>query len=249
MKKNKKETTTRKALQAKSRKMKLTVGIDLGDEWSQCCFLGEEGEIVEECRVKTTREAMKARFGELKPMVIALEVGTHSRWMSQLLMEFGHEVIVANARELRAITGSDRKSDRVDAEKLARYARVDRRILRPLRHRGEEAQVDLLVIRGRAVLVKTRTQMVNSVRGMVKSFGYRMPKCSAEKFAQLKNLVPAVGKESLGPMMEALGLVQKKNQEYDERVKKLAKEKYPETKILRQEWGVGEITTVSFVLR
>src|SRR6266576_1258991 len=114
----------------------------------------------------------------------------HSRWVSQLLSELGHEVIVANARELRAITGSDRKSDRVDAEKLAQYARVDRRILRPLRHRGEEAQVDMLVLRGRAVLVKTRTQIVNSVRGMVKSFGYRMPTCSTEKFAQLKVLVP-----------------------------------------------------------
>ena len=95
--KNSKEKTRQRALQAKSRKMKLTVGIDLGDEWSHCCFLGEEGEIVEECRVKTTREAVKSRFGELKLAVIALEVGTHSRWVSQMLSEFGHEVIVANA--------------------------------------------------------------------------------------------------------------------------------------------------------
>jgi transposase len=118
--KNSEEKSRQKALQARSRKMKLTVGIDLGDEWSHCCFLGAEGEIVEQCRVKTTREAMKSRFEALKPAVIAIEVGTHSRWVSQLLSEFGHEVIVANAREIRAITGSDRKSDRVDAEKLAR---------------------------------------------------------------------------------------------------------------------------------
>jgi hypothetical protein len=137
-----------------------------------------EGEIVEQCRVKTTREAIKWRFEALKPAVIAIEVGTHSRWVSQLLSEFGHEVIVANAREIRAITGSDRRSDRVDAEKLARYARVDRTILRPIKHRGEEAQMDLVVIQARAALVKTKTQLVNSVRGMVKSFGYRMPKCS-----------------------------------------------------------------------
>ena len=132
---NSKENARRKALQARSRETRLTVGIDLGDEWSQCCFLDDKGEIVEECRVKTTREAVKARFGELKQALIAIEVGGHSRWVSQLLSELGHEVIVANARELRAITGSDRKSDRVDAEKLARYARVDPKILRPLRHR------------------------------------------------------------------------------------------------------------------
>jgi transposase len=246
--KNNRENARRKALQARSGKTKLTVGIDLGDEWSHCCFLDGEGEIVEQCRVKTTREAMKGRFGKLKAALIAIEVGGHSRWVSQLLSELGHEVIVANARELRAITGSDRKSDQVDAEKLARYARVDRRILRPLRHRGEEAQVDLLVLRSRAVLVKTRTQMVNSVRGMVKSFGYRMRKCAAESFAQLKNEVPEVIRESLKPMMEALEEVQKKIEEYDEKVKKLAKEKYPETMVLRQVWGVGEITSVSFVL-
>lgn len=98
------------------------------------------------------------------------------------------------------------------------------------------------------MLVKTRTQIVNSVRGMVKSFGYRMPKCSTETFAQMKNLAPALIRESLAPMMEALEQVQKKIEEYDERVKKLATEKYPETNVLRQIWGVGEITSVSFVL-
>src|ERR1700686_2295274 len=229
--KNSKEKSRQKALQAKSRKMRLTVGIDLGDEWSHCCFLGEEGEIVDECRVKTTREAMKSRFEDLKPAVIAIEVGTHSRWVSQNLSEYGHELIVANARELRAITGSDRKSDRVDAEKLARYARVDRKILRPIKHRGEEAQEDLVVIRARAVLVKTRTQIVNSVRGIVKSFGYRMPKCSTERFVKLKNEVPEKLRERLAPLMEVVEQVQKQIEEYDQRVGKLAKEKNPGAKV------------------
>ena len=58
-------------------RQKLTVGIDLGDEWSQCCFLDDQGEIVEECRVKTTREAVKGRFGELKQALMAIEVGAH----------------------------------------------------------------------------------------------------------------------------------------------------------------------------
>jgi transposase len=246
--KSRKDETARKALQARSRKIKLTVGIDLGDEWSQCCCLDESGEVVEEFRVKTTREALRARFKELKPMVIALEVGTHSRWVSQLLQEWGHEVIVANARELRAITGSDRKSDRVDAEKLARYARVDRRILRPIRHRGTAAQEDLLVIRGRAVLVKTRTQLVNAVRGMVKSFGYRLPGCKAERFARLKEKVPAALQPALNPLMETLEQVQQQIERYDEQIEKLATEKYPESKLLRQPWGVGLITSVSYVL-
>src|SRR5260370_21655744 len=116
--KNSKENARRKALQARSRQTRLTVGIDLGDEWSQCCFLDDKGEIVEECRVKTTREAGKARFGELKQALIAIEVGAHSRWVRRLLNEVVNEVVVANAPQLRGITGSDRQSDRVAAERV-----------------------------------------------------------------------------------------------------------------------------------
>src|SRR5258706_428393 len=173
MKKNSKssrENARRKTLQARSRKTKLTVGIDLGDEWSHCCFLDDRGEIVEECRVRTTREAVKARFGELKPALIAIEVGAHSRWVSQLLSELGHEVVVANAGGLRGVKGRDRKSEKVDEEKMARYGRVDRRILRRGGQGGGGAQVDLLVRRGWGVWVKPRFQIWNWVRGVVKSF-------------------------------------------------------------------------------
>ncbi len=249
MKKNSKDQTRRKAAQAKIGKMQVTVGIDLGDEWSQCCFLNKEGEIIAECRVRTTREAMQGRFGKLQPAVIAMEVGAHSRWLSLELQRMGHDVIVANARELRAISGSDRKSDRVDAEKLARYARVDRKILRGIQHRSEEAQVDLLAIRGRAALVKMRTQIVNGMRGMVKSYGYRLPKCAAEEFAQqAKGLIPAQLKEPLEPLRQALEQVQKQIDIYEQRIKKLATEKYVETNQLRQPWGVGEITSLCYVL-
>ena len=50
---------------------------------------------------------------------IALEIGTHSPWISRLLSEFGHEVIVANARKVRLIGESRKKDDRLDAQTLA----------------------------------------------------------------------------------------------------------------------------------
>jgi hypothetical protein len=49
------------------------------------------------------------------------KTGYSEIWLDPKL---GHEAIVANVRELRAISHSDRKSDQVDAEKLARYARL-----------------------------------------------------------------------------------------------------------------------------
>jgi transposase len=96
-------------------------------------------------------------------MRIAIETGTHSPWVSRLLEECGHEVLVANARKLRLIYANKRKTDEVDAENLARLARVDPKLLYPLKHRGEASQAHLALIRSRQALVGSRTQLVNHV--------------------------------------------------------------------------------------
>ncbi|HZB08454.1 MAG TPA: hypothetical protein VE525_04990, partial [Rubrobacter sp.] len=75
----------------------------------------ESGEVVEEGRLRTTPEALRRRFGSEQPMRIAIEAGTHSPWVSRVLEECGHEVLVANARKLRLIYANKRKTDEVDA--------------------------------------------------------------------------------------------------------------------------------------
>jgi hypothetical protein len=102
--------------------------------WSHYCTLNQEGEVVDRGRFRTTPKAIEKWFTDLPPARIAMEAGTHSIWISEQLQELGHEVIVANVRELRAISHSDRKSDHADAEKLARFARLDPQILRPIPH-------------------------------------------------------------------------------------------------------------------
>jgi len=106
----------------------MTIGIDLGDVWSHYCTLNEDGEVVDRGRFRTSPSGVEKWFTDLPRVRIAMEAGTHSIWISEQLQELGHEVIVANVRELRAISHSDRKSDPVDAEKLARYARLDPKI-------------------------------------------------------------------------------------------------------------------------
>ena len=93
-----------------------------------------------------------------------MEVGTHSPWVSRLLQGLGYEVIVANARQVKLISSSSRKDDRLDAQMLARLARFDPGLLRPIRHRSEQAQQHLMKIRVRATLVETRTSLVNAAR-------------------------------------------------------------------------------------
>ena len=156
---------------------KLTIGLDLGDRWSFYCVLDEAGQVILEQKLPTTPEAMKQTFGKIPRSLIALETGTHSPWVSRLLSELGHEVIVAHAQKVQLITKSNRKDDRHDARTLARLARIDPELLGPVRHRSAQAQLHLTVIRARAELVSARTALVNAARGLVKSYGQRLPKC------------------------------------------------------------------------
>ena len=162
---------------------KVTAGLDLGDKYSYLCLIDTlSGEVIEEGRLRTTPEAFRRRFASERLLRIAIEAGTHSPWASRVLEECGHEVLVANARKLRLIYANKRKTDEVDAENLARLARLDPKLLYPLKHRGEECQAHMAIIRSRQALVGCRTQLVNHVRGAVKSFGARLPKCPARSF-------------------------------------------------------------------
>ena len=157
------------------KEQKLTIGLDLGDRWSFYCVLNEAGEVIVEQKLPTTPEAMKQIFGKMPRSRIALETGTHSPWVSRLLTELGHEVIVAHAQKVRLITKSSRKDDRHDARTLARLARIDPALLGPVRHRSAQAQIHLTVIRARAELVSARTALVNAARGLAKSMASDCP--------------------------------------------------------------------------
>ena len=157
----------------------LFVGLDLGDRHSHLVILDQDGELVEEARMPTTQASLTRRFSTLPASRVALEVGAHSRWVSALLTQLGHEVLVADAGMLRLIFSNPRKRDRADAEHLARLARLDPKLLSPIYHRSSQAQAHLAVIRARDSLVRARTQLINHARGLVKTTGARLPSCSA----------------------------------------------------------------------
>src|SRR3972149_7544786 len=157
----------------------LTVGLDVSDTYTSFCMVDKEGNVIEEGRVRTTEPALARRFSVVAPCRIILEVGTHPPWPGRLLAGLGHEVIVANPRRVRLIAESDRKRDRTDAELLARLGRVDPGLLRPIQHRGPEAQQDLALLRARDTLVRARTNLINHVRGAVKAAGGGAPPRSA----------------------------------------------------------------------
>jgi transposase len=228
---------------------KLTLGLDLGDTTSQYCALDAHGEIVATGRVRTSAAALDRACARWPAARVVLEVGTHSPWVSRLLAARGHEVLVANARQLRVIYASARKSDRVDAETLARLGRLDPALLKPITHRGAAAQVDLAQLRARDCLVRARTQLINHVRGAVKAVGGRLPASSAPAFVRkVRAQLPAGLAEALAPLLTLIATLTHEIGAMEQRLETLAATRYPETRQLRQVGGVGLLTALCYVL-
>jgi transposase len=227
----------------------ITIGLDLGDRSSAYCVLNQAGEIVLEHKLATTPEAMKQVFASMPRCRIAMETGTHSPWVSRLLTALGHEVIVGHAQKVRLITKSRRKDDRLDARTLARLTRIDPELLSPVKHRSAQAQVHLTEIRARAVLVSARTALVNAARGLVKSYGERLRKCHTQKVGREMSGELSMGlREALEPLLREVESLNERIQEYDQRISKMAKQTYPQTALLKQVKGVGDLIATAYVL-
>lgn len=228
---------------------KVTVGMDLGDKYSYLYGLDAEGQFREEGRLKTTADAFKERFGPMEPALVAIETGTHSPWVSRLLGSLGHEVLVANSRELSLISKSAKKTDKRDAKTLAEVAYARPQLLMPIQPRPVEAQIELATIRARRNLVEIRSKLINHVRGAVKSMGGRLPSCSSQSFPRkVGEHVPAELKAALAGHLEMIVELNRKLGGHDKAVEHLCEEKHPETERLRQVSGVGALTALAFVL-
>src|SRR5579862_5149877 len=225
-----KKVSTVAAKQSKNfSQQKLTIGLDLGDRNSWYCVLDESGQIQLEQRVRTTAKALQEVFGRMPRSRIAVEIGTHSPWISRMLSDLGHEVIVANARKVRLIGESRKKDDRLDAQTLARLARIDPELLYPVKHRSAQAQADLMTIRARAGLVRARTALVNAARGLAKSYGERLRGCNVRDMdpEKAEGLSPEL-QRALEPLLATIEELSERIVEYNDRIEARAQTSYPQ---------------------
>lgn len=225
------------------------IGIDLSDRTGEFYAIDGEGLKIAGGKVVLRTPELEKWARSIPPTVIAIEAGTHSPWISRLLARCGHEVIVANPVKVALITKNVQKTDPVDAEYLARLARFDRELLFPIQHRGEQAQIDLQVIRTRDVAVQVRSKLISHVRGAVKSFGGRLLKCSTEAFVNKnRDLVPEALRPALDPIFDQINQLSKTIDGYERAVLRLVEKRYPEVKRVAQIKGVGALTGLAFVL-
>jgi transposase len=228
------------------------IGLDLSDRNGTVVELDADAAVADSLShgtVALTETGLRKRFGTAEACRIAIEVGTHSPWVSRLLGELGHQVIRANPRQVPLISRNGRKTDRVDAECLARLARVDPSLLRPTQHRGAQTQADLAIIRSREALVRARTGLINTVRGQVKAYGGRLRGCATKTFATIAPAtLPEELRPALLPVVEMIAHLTAQIRRLDRTIAELAKTRYPETALLRQIRGVGPVTALTFVL-
>lgn len=225
------------------------LSLDLGDRDSRYFVIDEAGAKVGEGSVRTTREALQALFARFSPREVALEVGGHSPWVSRLAESQGIRATVANARKLSLITRNERKNDRTDAELLARLARADRKLLSPVRHRSEQSQQDLAILRARSELVATRTALINHVRGQVKSSGARLSSCSSESFhKRVIAELPAELQPALVPMVQTIEHMTATIRGMEAQIATIAAQRYPRSALLQQVGGVGPQVALHFML-
>ena len=227
----------------------MTTALDLGDKYSVWVTLNAVGEKIDSGRVRTTKKGLRDLLSNQERRRVIIEAGSHSPWVRETVAELGHEVIVADPRRLPLVSENTRKNDRNDAELLARLGRLDLELLAPVQHRGKQAQADLAVLQARDGLVRTRTQLVNQVRGLIKLTGERAPSASPEAF--VKKVRPMLGdalRPALEGLLETIDAVNEQIKQYNERIELLCKKRYSETDLLREIAGVGPITALAFIL-
>jgi transposase len=226
-----------------------TIGLDLGDRTLHLCALDGQRQVVVRKKLPTTQEGLRREFGALIRAKVVLEAGPQSLWISTLLRELGHDVLVVDPRRVKLISQGGRKTDRRDAETLARLAAGMPELLGEARHRTLAGQAKLSVLRSRDLLVRTRTKWISHVRGILKAFGIRLPACSAECFAiRAAGSIPEALRPALRPILEILGDLERRIRAFDRTIAKLVAERHPEVERLRQVGGVGPVTSAAFVL-
>jgi len=227
----------------------VTIGMDLGDKKHVITILDEDGVITKSYSLRNVRSSIIKYFKKYQGSTVAIEAGTHSPWISREIKALGCNVLVGNPRKLRAIWNSVDKADVHDSEMLARIARFDPGLLYPITHRSEQAQADLELLKARDMLVKTRTNLINHVRGAVKSFGERLPKCSAASFhKQCRDFLPENLKTVLQAVVETIEHITGRIKEFDRQLEKISREVYPETELLKAIGGVGPLTALAYLL-
>ena len=223
-------------------------GIDVHLKTSDLCLLSPAGKVLERERFASTQAGFRKQFEGVARMRVVMESGGSTPWIYRLLCALGHEVVVVNPRRLRLIAESTLKSDRIDAEILARLSRFDLELLRPVYQRSPAGQELRTKIRVRSTLVRTRVALINQIKGTLRSQGVRFSSMTASSFVAKwgEAKIPRAMRALLEPLVGAIG-------ELTDRIEAVQRELVALSRSdellerLQEVPGVGPLVSVSFL--
>lgn len=228
---------------------RITIGLDVGDRRTHFSAIDVDRRVLSSGSFPTTKDALLKQLAAFGGARVVLEAGSQSPWMSRVMRAKGFDVQVTDPRRVQLISKDPRKTDRRDAEMLAKMGAAMPDLLGNVHHRGELAQSHLSIIRARDLVVRMRTMAVQQVRSLCKAFGVRLPASTTSSFAKRAiGLIPVSLHPALLPILEVIDELTERERSFEKALAKMAKEHYPEVKHLQQVDGIGPLISVAFVL-
>lgn len=221
--------------------------IDLHTKESEIRIVTAAGEVVLHRRVATTRTALTDVSGGRPRLRILLESGTESEWVAQHLESLGHEVIVADPN-YAPMYGQRTRRIKTDRRDVIALAEANRLGIYRLAHRVSPAQRTVRrQLQVRDQLIRMRTQVINLMRGQLRSEGLRVRGGRAESFvARYQALdVPATLQAVLEPLVQALTALEPLIAAADAWAQQTARADATARRLMTAP-GVGPITALSF---
>jgi transposase len=157
--------------------MKYYIGLDVSNIETSICIMDHEGNIVKEAKVGSDPDSLNRYFEKtgLQFEQIGLEAGALSHWLVTSLRKSGWNVTCIDSRFMAAILATNvNKTDRNDARAIANAMRCKN--YKEVHIKSVESIKTNSLLTARKTLVHQKTHLYNVVRGILKTFGIKLPK-------------------------------------------------------------------------
>jgi transposase len=150
------------------------IGLDHHRKFTQVAVVNESDQVVLECRMLNTLEAVKALLGRVAgPVQAVVEAGPSWGWIFDTFQKLGAPMVLANPSQVRVIAETRCKTDRRDALVLARLLRAG---WIPQVYVGSaEARAQKQLWRERVWMVRMQTRLKNRIRRLLDHHHVEIP--------------------------------------------------------------------------
>jgi len=154
----------------------LYAGMDISSKSFVVHVVNERKIVVLKTEIAASRESLRWMVRQLgrEPKLFVFEAGNQLKWVADTLRkEEGVSLHVVHPNEVKWISASSGKTDKVDAKKLAELARGDLLPRKVHLVEGEARQLREL-LSARTQLMQKRVSILNTLRGYLKQEGVRL---------------------------------------------------------------------------